>query len=226
MQLSHYRGYKRLVTLPVSSNFASQVKPTNYPHYHRLTMNILYVALLLCVICHVFASETGSSTTQVPGKVGSIEDSLDAQAFKSAIDGGKVGAARNIFDKGNNDQKEYYGKYLVSLKRGRLVRLIKNAGRATLGFEYHHVVCRRKIDQGGFGSSRPSSFNFFDECRKNERLACSPDRFINLLERITDETYQEGAVGFGARALFTTKRTECFDPLLAALKRSASLTQT
>src|ERR1700738_4281973 len=89
-------------------------------------MNILYILVLLCVIYHVFTSETSSGTSQVSAKVSSIADSYEGQKFREAIEIGDMGFAGEYFYVGNDEEKKYYGEYLISLESDRVVDLIKN----------------------------------------------------------------------------------------------------
>src|ERR1700733_5181261 len=100
---------------------------TSHSYCHRLTMNILDIAPLLCVVCYVFASETGWGVSRMTGKGSSIEDNHDARRFKDAIEENKVEIANDIFGEGNNEQRKYYGKYLVSFGGKRLAELINHS---------------------------------------------------------------------------------------------------
>ena len=53
-------------------------------------------------------------------------------------------------------------------------------------------------------------------------LACSPERFVDLLGRIETPKNQEMAIKNGIGALFEEKRTDCIDPLLIALETANS----
>ena len=97
-------------------------------------MNILYIALLLCVVCHVLASGSETSvslskreTSLVPVGEDTVASSTEAQPFVGAVQEGNMDAARNVFYSGNDRLKEYCGKYLVSLGKSELVRLINGA---------------------------------------------------------------------------------------------------
>ena len=120
-------------------------------------------------------------------KVGSIGDSREARRFRDAIEKGDVGTARGIFDKGNDEQRKYYGEYLVGLGRGRLVGLIKNSGY----YKYWLLSIIMLYAEEGlinevFEEVKPSDWDLRDAAGDAD-LACAPDKFINLLERITDK---------------------------------------
>src|ERR1700733_9047512 len=90
-------------------------------------MNILYIVLLFCVICHVFVTEASSSASQVSEQVSSIEDSYEAGRFRSAINKGDVEIGKRFFEDGDDEQRKYYGEYLISLGKDSLVELIKSS---------------------------------------------------------------------------------------------------
>ena len=188
-------------------------------------MNILYVFLLLCVIYPVFASVTGLNKPQVTGKVVSIGDSPEEGMFRSAIDKGDVEAAICIFNKGNDDQKECYGKYLISLGSKRLVGLIKSSE------DYKYwllsmiiLYAKQDLIKEVFKEVEPSDLDLPNIAR-NAGLACAPGMFMNLFERITDKNRQIEGVELGVLALFAANKAECFYPLLSALQSNASLDQ-
>ena len=54
-------------------------------------------------------------------------------------------------------------------------------------------------------------------------LACMPQRFTYLLEKIDNKKDQEKAVRNGVDALFRKSKTECLDPLLSALNEGTFL---
>ena len=56
-------------------------------------------------------------------------------------------------------------------------------------------------------------------------LACMPQRFTYLLNKIDDKEEQEVAVRNGVNALFDENKTECLDPLLSALKEGTFLSK-
>src|ERR1700738_2721721 len=98
-------------------------------------MNILYIALFLCMVWHVLASNDvsvlGKRKTPALETVterGAIASSTEAQEFSKAVEGGDMWAAWRVFYNGNDKLKEHCGKYLVSLGRSGLVELIKGAG--------------------------------------------------------------------------------------------------
>src|ERR1700733_10136303 len=91
-------------------------------------MNIVYIALLLCVICHVFASEAGLSMSQVTRRVGAIKNSPEARKFRNAIKKGEVKTARVIFTNGNDGQNRYCSEYLAGLGSERFAKLIECSG--------------------------------------------------------------------------------------------------
>src|ERR1700733_6219744 len=152
-------------------------------------MNILYIAPLLCVICYVFASEADSSATQVTGKLGAIED--DASRFKEAIEKGEMGVAKDVFGEGNNEQRKYYGEYLVGLGREKLVELIKNS-RDCKSWLLSIIMLRAEegLINEVFKEVEPSDWDWRDVARSAD-LACVPIKFINLLKRITAKDHQK-----------------------------------
>src|ERR1700733_1690716 len=152
-------------------------------------MNILYIALLLGVICHVSASETGLNKRQVTGKLGAIED--DVSRFKEAIEKGEVTIARDVFRDGNNEQKKNYGKHLVGLGREKLVELIKNS-RDCKSWLLSIIMLYAKegLINEVFKEVEPSDWDWRDVARSAD-LACVPIKFINLLKRITAKDHQK-----------------------------------
>ena len=97
-------------------------------------MNILYIALFLCMVYHVLASESETSvslskqeTSLVPVGEDFIASSPEVQNFVEAVEEGDMDTARDVFDSGNDILKEYCGKYLVSLGSHGLVKLVNGA---------------------------------------------------------------------------------------------------
>lgn len=56
-------------------------------------------------------------------------------------------------------------------------------------------------------------------------LACQPQKYIALLDKITTSKGQESAVEVGVRELFTEERTNCINPLLSALRSKEFLSE-
>ena len=97
-------------------------------------MNILYIALLLCVVHHVLASESDApgsdkqETSLVPVGEDTVVSSPEVQPFVEAVQEGDMDTASNVYYSGNDGLKEYCGKYLVSLGSHELVELVNGAG--------------------------------------------------------------------------------------------------
>jgi len=145
-------------------------------------MNILYIALLFCVICHVFASETGLNIFPEPVTGG----------FEDAIKKSDVKAAMNIFGEGNDAQKEYYGKYLISLERGRLVGLIRSSEGYDKGWllSIIELYAENELIEKVFKEVELPNHGLV-VVANNADLVCTPGKFINFLGRITDKGYQK-----------------------------------
>ena len=98
-------------------------------------MNIFYIALLLCLIYHVYASETifGGLYQRVTlfflpmGMQDPIANSVEGRAFREAVQRGRLSAANGLIYSGNDELKNYYSKYLASLESSKLVELINGA---------------------------------------------------------------------------------------------------
>jgi len=154
------------------------------------------------------------------------QESPDTSGFKSAIEKGDVEAAKVIFDKGNEEEKKYYGEYLISLGRERLVGLIK---RSSGNDKYWLLSIIMLYAEEGlinevFKEVEPSDVAWI-VIACNADLACAPAKFINILKRITGRRWQKEAVKGGVEKLFDSNKTECINPLLSALESNTSLDQ-
>lgn len=56
-------------------------------------------------------------------------------------------------------------------------------------------------------------------------ILCTPEKFIDILSKITTPKDQKSAVGVGIWNLFYTKLTDCINPLLAALEKEKLLNE-
>ena len=75
-----------------------------------------------------------------------------------------------------------------------------------------------------FGMVKPSN-NLLRDVAASADLACIPQRFTYLLNKIDDKEDQERAVEYGVFALFSENKTECLDPLLTALNEGTFLSK-
>jgi len=194
-------------------------------------MNIFHVALFLCVICYVYASEKSvidleQENTSVPVEVvDPIASSPKGIAFREAVQGKDMDAARYIFYHGDDKLMNYCGKYLISLESPKLVELIKSAN-----FDNEVWLLRVVLIFAGlllinqvFDAVKPSD-NILGHVAESAYVACIPEKLTYLVKRITDKDGQEWAVTNGVMVLFGEK-IEGFDPLLSALEDGTVLGQ-
>jgi len=213
-------------------------------------MNILYTVLLLCVVSHVLASKNvlrgsgkrkisalepadeeispSSNKRVIPLEQVSEEDliasSTEVQSFMGAVKKGDAEAARDIFHTGNEKQKEYCGKYLISLGSHGLVKLINGAIDYIKSWMLNMALVY--ADQALFdevSAETKPTYYILREAASSADLACKTDKFLYLLGKITDKGRQEQAVRLGVEALFHANKPEYLDPLLFALQNEPSL---
>ena len=192
-------------------------------------MNILYVLLLLiCAICHVFGSQyvmniIKSETSLVPVE-GSITSDPKAKQFREAVQNGNMNAAQRVFDNGSSALKKYCSEHLVSLGSPKLIQLVEDERGKNREWMLHVLLVYADesfYDEVFRAVNIPNSLS--SEVANSADVACIPQRFTYLLRRIDYIVEQEQAVRKGIVALFASKKTECIDPLLSALKKEKFL---
>jgi len=153
-----------------------------------------------------------------------IASSTDAQSFKQAVQSGNMETVWDVLKYGNDKLQEYCGKYLVSLEKPKLVKLVNRAEDFIKAWMLRAILIHagQPLFDEVFLETRPSDFTLSCVACSAE-LACDTGKFIYLLGRITDKDDQEFAVTRGVEALFNAKKPECFDPLLFALENESSL---
>src|ERR1700722_13636452 len=97
-------------------------------------MNILYPAILFCLICHAFASKkrkvAGIYKQKIPTPIQMedlITNSREARQFRQAVEEGNMNYAVSVFNAGNDDLRRYSANYMAKLGSSKLIELIKNA---------------------------------------------------------------------------------------------------
>ena len=153
------------------------------------------------------------------------KDDFNYQSFKQAVQSGNMETAWKIFKSVNDKLKEHYCKYLVSLGKPKLVKLVNSAND-----EYTKSWMLRAIlayaDQALFdevsATIKPTTDTLCYVANSAE-LARQTSKFIYLLGRIADKDDQEFAVTRGVEALFNANKPEYLDPLLFALENESSL---
>ena len=104
------------------------------------------------------------------------------------------------------------------MKSSRLVKLINSARNDNKQWMLQVILAHADqllIDNLFAKLNIPS--HLLRDVANSADLACIPQRFIYLLERITDKEDQEWAVEKGVGALFNRGKTECLIPLVSAL---------
>ena len=213
------------------STLCNKLHLTIQDYFHPSSrMNILYIALFLCMVWHALASKDvsvlGKRKTpdlETVNDEGAIASSTKAQRFRKAVERGDFVAAWNVFDCDNDKLKECCGKYLVSLGRSGLVELVKGAGfRKYWILRVISMYADQPLIDEVFAEIKPTNELLCDFAHFTD-VACKADRFIYLLRRITIKRDQECAVRNGVVSLFIGNKTEYFDPLLFALQDETSL---
>lgn len=195
-------------------------------------MKPLYVALSLCVVCYVFASEdlvTGlgkrksSSLAVIDGDI--IAGSFAVQSFMKAAQEGNMIIATEIFNNSDTELRKACVKHLINLRNPLLVAQLINTAEDNNGLKALEVFLMHAdqpfIDEI-FEVLNPSD-ELLGGLADSANLACIPDKYIHFLEKFTDKATQEYAITKTVEALFENKRIECLDPLLSALESKISL---
>lgn len=166
-------------------------------------------------------------TTLVPME-DPIAHSSKGQRFKEALQRGDVYTARGVFDSGNDELKRYGGKHLVSLGSIRIVELINGVERDCIKawvLQVLLIYAEQLLIGTVFDAIKPSNdlLRHVAEGAELVELVCVPQNFTYLLGRMVGKKYQEDAVKYGVRVLFSKNKTECLVPLLNALGGGAFL---
>lgn len=191
-------------------------------------MNVFYTALIFCVICCAYASESAIGLVEQGMSSVSLEDpiasSYEAQRFREAVQSNDIDVASNIFSQGNDEQRNYCVKHMIGLGSYRLVNLINY----TREF-YKQWILRvllvhadQQLLDKVFSSLKPSA-DLLARVSGSADLACLPQRFIYLISKIDDKEGQRWIVEKGVHALVHANKAACFDSLLSALEDDISL---
>lgn len=148
-----------------------------------------------------------------------IASSPEGKSFVVAVQDNDMSNARNIFDAGGDELKKYCVKHLVGLESSKLVELMQGSHDSNKKWvlQILSVHADQPLIDAVFKGIEPSNDLLRDVARSAD-LACLPQRFTYLLEKIGSKKGQEGAVERGAYALVYENKTECLDPLLIAFR--------
>lgn len=199
-------------------------------HHSSSPMNIICIALLLCVICHVYASEDTIDLSEQGASLVSVEmidpiaNSLESQHFVRAVHRSDAKIAFLVFEGSDYEIRKYCAEHLVSLKSAKFVELINDAnsrGEAWL-LRLLLVHADRSLVDEVFDVIKPSNW-VLSGVAFSADLACMPERFTYLLKKINSKENQNVAVRNGIFELIDENRTECLDPFLIALGKGTFL---
>lgn len=192
-------------------------------------MNLLYIVFLLCEISYAFASEKdGINSIKLRISLEPVKDPMTSspkgQCFREAVQSGNMSTAKNVFHGGNDKLKDYCGKHLARLRSPRLVKLINTSEKGVRAWMLKLLLVHadQPLADEIFGKLNFSNA-FWRDVASSADLACMPQKYGDLLGKITDRGEQEEAVKNGVHALFQNNETKCFDPLLPALKNGTFL---
>jgi hypothetical protein len=169
--------------------------------------------------------------------IGSVSASTDQAGFRAAVDNDNLETAATLW-KQNMQLCSREIDYVIEKKPpGFLVDFIKAAGeenkltlarvyektseatkKALVTFEKASEVIKEVLDGIYFTD------NDLAEVAPKHELTCVPNHFLDLVGRIKTPIIQEQAVSNGISKLFP-RRTDCVNPLLAALEGSTSLSK-
>jgi hypothetical protein len=198
-------------------------------------MNIFYVALLLCLVSHVYGSEVSGmrdddkNSTLVSVEVDEdITKSRGAQLFREAVDGGDMwDAMMNVYYRGSDQLKKYCGKYLAQLEATKLVGFIKSTKNDIVKgwiLKVLLIYADLSLFDAVFGDAQAGK-NVLKHLAWSAELASKPDRFVYLLSKITDRSKQVLAVRNATYALVDGNKVTHVDGLLPALKKGKFLNE-
>jgi hypothetical protein len=196
-------------------------------------MNILCIALILCGISCVYAG--GSTYERFKQQVTLFFNPIDngdpaansfrGRWFREAMQKGDMKTAWRVFYSDNNEQREYCARHLVSLESDKLVELINSTNDIAIKKWMLRIIlihAEQSLIDKVFGALKPSN-DLLKNVARSADLVCMPKGFAYLLNKIDNNSDQEGAVEKGVWALFYGNKTECLDPLLHALEEGTFL---
>ena len=101
---------------------------------------------------------------------------------------GDMDTANDVFDDGNDKLKEYCGKYLVSLGKSELVRLVNGARDDIKAWMLRMILvyADQALFDEVFAETKPTD-DILSDVAYNADLACKTDKFLYLLGKITDK---------------------------------------
>lgn len=151
-----------------------------------------------------------------------IANSTEAQEFRKAVHEDDMMSAYIAFEYNNSSDglKKYYGEYLISLEGSKLVELINNGTNDSVKawmLQVLLVYANQSLIDEVFEETKPSK-DILEGVAWSGHLVCMPQRFTYFLGKIDDKQGQKEAIKIGVYVLFNNNKTECFDPLLSALK--------
>lgn len=195
------------------------------------------ILLILFIIEFATCSSIGIETgDMVPSTLGhpaeldlrqgdAVVESDKLQEFKAEVEAGKFEDAQRVYRDSNEETRKQCGGYLASLGYDRIVQFINSMSeyldkRRMLGIVLAHAdpeLFTRILEE-----MKPGDKLLSGSVIGHVDLPCNPDRFMTVVNRITDESYREAAARVGADELFSKNKTECFDPMISALQGEAS----
>ena len=162
-------------------------------------------------------------TLPAPSKVEDIASSSEVKKFRYAVQDGEMETASHSYTYGDDQLRKLKGEYLVSLGSSKLIELICETEDRGWILGALLVYADDFLIYQVFDKTRPSD-DILRSVAQIADVACMPERYVYLLKKfkapaLFASLFQEIAVAQSVNALFMENKTNCFYPLLSALKK-------